>query len=515
MKEDQEKDEIKKNEIDTDVVVDNKDNIEEDGIVIGTAQENIEEIILNEDDVEVTEETKEIATEPVVEPDTVKEPVAEPEPTPTVTTPPEEKPKQSKKWFLSVGIALIILLAIYILTNINNREAVDPIETESEPAIVETESEETTETTETVEPTEKEPEEEPEETEIEEVEDIEEIEDIEEVDKNALDETITNKTWIGIDKALKAITEYKDNPTIANRLVSNGGYLYNVNIDDNVDYSRILVQDEIPELNIHQSHILYIYSDDLKRYPNLRINDNKQLEIFYAYKTQEGYAISSNNSGGGILSQENFDDLINKYTAKHSNITKPNKNDADFMELEFMSLVAMLKETKGSDTMVDTRFLQLDDDYAVIVTSLKSSPQDVNAFLFEKIYDEWTLVSENFNKKENYYVALNNEFPLLNMNLLPNYDIDQFNMATYETNLTPIVNGMIASNQITDADLPLTYGNGVNGCYYMEFESGKAFVGIVDSDGTLIAYPVSNTNEITAVLNEHVNRPPYIIFKQY
>ncbi len=317
-----------------------------------------------------------------------------------------------------------------------------------------------------------------------------------------------------MDKALKAINQYISNPTVANRFVSNGGYLHSINTNDVVDYSRILDENDYPKLKLQYGHILYIFSDDLKDFPTLRISDNKELEVFYAYETEEGYAISSSLSGGGIITKEEFESLIGYYTSRHSEIVKPGINDPEFMELNFMSMMSMAEDTSSTETEVDTRFLQYDDIYAVVVTSLRGTPNDVQALLYEKVLDRWLLIEKGFNYEPNYYKYINNKYPLFNIKLLPEYDLDENSDADYITNMTPIVDGMLSVNQISQQDLPLIYGLGVGGCYYLEFTSGQAFVG-VDNGSGITTYPVRTTAEVDAILNEHVRRPPYIIFKQY
>ncbi len=276
--------------------------------------------------------------------------------------------------------------------------------------------------------------------------------------------------------------------------VSNNGHLYNL-VNNSVITSK-------------GNDVLYLYKSDI----DPSAESTKSFDLFLSEETKNGYTLTDLENNKYEFTEEEYASILSKYSDPQ-NITYPNIGSADYNEFSFMSAMDMNKQGIQTD-FVNTRYLAVNGNYGVIICSPKGIDNDLHGYIFERINNEWEIIVPDYQNIDNYINYVNTNYGYMDINLLLNMDINKYPKDSFITDLDPVVNGMLAANIITEADLPMTYGVGLDNLMYMEFTSGLAFVGVADTNG-VTTYPVVNTYETKTIFEKFSDDPPYIILKQY
>lgn len=282
-------------------------------------------------------------------------------------------------------------------------------------------------------------------------------------------------------------------------LISKDGFLYDINSNE---YA----------LDDSGEKILYIYEADLLG-EQYTIGDN--LKSYTVKIDGEDVILTDDTGVESKISLEEYENITKKYYSSDDDTIYPNMGDADFMELSFMSMMKM-NELEDVDTMfVNCRYIATNGDYAVVICSPQDNDDDLHGYVFGKDSGQWEIFVPEYQTVDNYVELINNRYAYMNVSLLTNMDINEYPKEAFNTNVDNIVDGMIAGGFITEEDLPKTYGVSVKNLMYLEFKSGKAFVGVDMGDNVVDIYPVTNTDETKFYFNEFSDNPPFIILKQY
>ncbi len=305
-------------------------------------------------------------------------------------------------------------------------------------------------------------------------------------------QTESEDVYFNTQESLSSINEeIISNP---NTFISNKGHLYSTVVESNITSNG--------------DEVLYLYKSDV----DSASGENSSFSLFVKEKNAQGYTLTDIDNIEYQLTEDQYESLIIKYS-NEDEIEYPLFNSADFNEFTFMS--AMEMNNQGISTQfVNTRYLAVNGSYGVIICSPKGDDADLHGYIFEKIDGEWTIIVSEYQNIDNYLNYVNNNYGYMDINLLLNMDINKYPKDSFITELDPVVNGMIQSNIITEADLPMSYGVGYDNLMYMEFNSGLAFVGVSDTNG-VTTYPVVNTYETKTIFEKFSDDPPYIILKQY
>lgn len=334
---------------------------------------------------------------------------------------------------------------------------------------------------------------------------IEEDEEDNEIVYNVTDEDIYNIMDVAVDRLL----EYTADSTISNRIISNNGYVYSINTHKNLDPTRVFRDETFANIDINKIKLLYVIPDDVLKFSDaeMRVSSGSSPDMFFAYEFDDYYIIGNDNSGGGKITKAQLDELLAVYE-NNAEIVEYTRDTAEYMDMEFLAA----NELESLEGGVATRYVAGDGKYAVLITSPATRADDIHAYLYKMGAEGYDLLESDFQMSESYEKDISLKYPDFNNAIMPNYDLDDF-IGYLEGNVGYI------GNSITDAGA-LVYGCGYGDLYYLEYDSGSAYVlvrtGTENNKENFSAYQVATTGDAKAVLDENVKRnPPYIILKQY
>lgn len=398
--------------------------------------------------------------------------------------------KNKKNILIGVGVIAIVILVIFIISNATEKSGEGPtdipqVSASEDPteAITETPTEEATDDLSTDEP---ESSEEP------------------EVIYDVTDEDIYNI----MDDAVDTLIEYTSDSTITNRLISNGGHLYSINTDKNVDPSRVFDDEEYSSLDPSKIEILYVIPNDILEMTDIPITAGDTPDLFFAYKFSDHYVIGNDDNFGGELTMPQYNALMAKYTNNSDDIVVYSRSSPEFMDMEFLAAHQMGQIENG----VATRYAAGDGKYGFLITSPANKTDEIHAYLYKMGDEGYDLLESNVQEWDAYEKEISLKYPDFNNGILPDYDLDDF-VGKLQGDVSYIANSM-------GVDGNLVYGCGYRDLYYMEFDNGQAFVlvktSVEDNKENYEAFEVKTTGEARQVLEQNVKRnPPYIILKQY
>lgn len=411
---------------------------------------------------------------------------------------------RNKKIIAGVGVGIAIIAGIFIFKGVsedNIAEATDTPITSEEIQVSETVEPTEIPTEEpTIEPT-VEPTEEPSEEPTEEPEETEE----EEIVYNVTDEDVYNN----MDEALNVLIEYSNKSTITNRLITNNGYFYSINVDKNVEPEVVYKDGGLEGFDLSKVKFPYVKPDDvLANSTEMKISAGSEPELFFAYEFDDYYIMGNEGNFGGKITKDGFNNLMSIYSNDSDDIVKYTRDSNEFLDMEFLAAHNMESLEQG----IATRYAYGDGKYAVLITSPADRTDEIHGYMYKMGDEGYDLLESNFQDIEAYEKALSLKYPDFNNEIMPDYDLD-----SYENYLEGNVSYIASSIQ---EDSNLIYGCGSDGLYYFEFESGNAYVlvrtGTENNQEQFEAYQVKTQDEAEQVLEENVRvHPPYIILKQY
>lgn len=312
-----------------------------------------------------------------------------------------------------------------------------------------------------------------------------------------------------VDDIAKASDEYVKKYSDQISYLSKNGYLFELASKSYVKLTDLLEVTQMnPENKDARALLLYLKPDDLQGIKEFYVKPSQEFEVFTAYETKEGYYMSSTNNAGGIISKEDLEKALDKYVITQGKITQVLKSDADYE-----TIITVLKEISGETNGFDVRSINKNDKYCVAVVSPIGNPNQINEFVLQKIDNKWTMVIPNFETISKYRLEINKKLIDLDFALLPDYNLNTY-IKYVVTDFEEVINVMKSSNLISDADLPATFSSGTDDFAYLEFKSGKKFVGGLSKEKVWVMYPVTDYNEAFIIMTSIKEDAPTFILKQ-
>lgn len=289
-------------------------------------------------------------------------------------------------------------------------------------------------------------------------------------------------------------------------LLSIYGYLY----DDNK--SNIITAEQLRDEGLFECTDEYINMDvlllkpsSLVRFDSLDIDaSTDELEIFTALKLKEGYLISSKDSDGGVISDEQYRELVLSYMFDHGEVRILNANDDSYEEI-----VSKVVE-KSEFVNYDIKYIACDEVYAVVVIGDLNNVADNKEYVLIN-HGSWDIEIDGLETQNNVRWAVNSKLPNMELGLLPKYALRSYGQV--KTGFEPYVNSLIELGMVNKNELPTAYSCGVDRFVYLEFTSGKKMIGCVDENGKLEFYEVKNSTEAIKYMLEYDDNPPVFIIK--
>lgn len=305
----------------------------------------------------------------------------------------------------------------------------------------------------------------------------------------------------------EACYNYYNNGNENKNLISVYGYLYDDGAEDIVTAEGLLeagvisCDDEYTNMDI-----LLIKPSSLSIYEGIDINiGDNELELYTALKLKDGYLISSYNNKGGILTTEQYKELLFSYVYEHGAIKNPKSGDAVYEDI--MSVVAK----ESGFNKFDVKHIACDDLYAAVVVGDGNNSVDIREYVLTKIDSSWEIILSGLEKEKDIRWLVNYNYPDMELGLLPKYTIAEY--GTVKQGFNPYIESLIELGMVSDGDLPEIYSCGVGKFVYFQFESGKKLLGCVDDNNKLEFFEVGDTEEAIKYMLSYQDTPPVFILK--
>lgn len=313
-----------------------------------------------------------------------------------------------------------------------------------------------------------------------------------------------------VDNISKAADEYIEKYSEQISYLSKNGYLYELASKSYVKLADLLDLTEFnPENKDARALLLYLKPDDLQGIKDFHVKPSSEFEVFATYETKDGYFMSSTNNAGGIISKEDLEKVLDKYLINQGKIVQVLKKDADYNEI-----IEELKATTSETNGFDVRSINKNDKYCVAVVSPLGKATQINEFVLQKIEGKWKVVESNFETISKYRLEINKKLVDLDFDLLPEYNMSSYSKYIV-TDFAQVIKVMKDEVKvITDADLPVVFSSGTDDFVYLEFTSGKKFVGGLSKENVWVMYPVQDYDQAFTIMTSIKEDAPTFILKQ-
>lgn len=280
-------------------------------------------------------------------------------------------------------------------------------------------------------------------------------------------------------------------------IASSYGFLYSTKTQNNI-MIRDLMSDGLinpSEHIIDNVDILYLKANDI----GLEGND---FVVCTAFNTKDGYYLSSKKLEGKYLTEQEYHDLVFKYSFVHGDPVNPKPGDDNYKKIT---------EAAGLANGYDIKHIVCDDKYAVVVgNSLSNTSQFVEAVLV-KNGDNWTVGLGNIAADKNAKQTVNKSYPDMELGLMPIYNIGDY--TSILSDMTDITSQLVELGMLEETDINNIYTCGAGSFAYIQTESGKKLLGIMNDKGTLDFVETTSLEQTIATMVKQHNDPPVFIVK--
>lgn len=317
--------------------------------------------------------------------------------------------------------------------------------------------------------------------------------------QEAVDEALYSKI-ASLNNAAK--TYFDENDT---SLLCVYGLMYSDETDFTVSASEVAestgltVDDNIDDY----ADVLLIRPSDLAQFDSveLRSDTDTTLKPFTAYNSSEGYIISSYEDEGGILTMEEYRNLLGTYASDHGSIVNATEDDETYWDI--------VAATDFDDTHYDIKYVAYDEKYAVAVIGGMTEKNNIKQYVLIKKPGGWSVILDNLESSLTPRYDVNRSYPDMELGLLPMYTIAEF--GTIKTGFVEYEQSLIELGLITEDDMPEVYSCGAGKFVYIEMTSGKKLLGVVNDSNQLEFYEVGSTNEAISAMLQFQETPPLFI----
>ena len=282
------------------------------------------------------------------------------------------------------------------------------------------------------------------------------------------------------------------------KFVSSYGMLFsietntNITVQDIVKEGLITLSDNVG--NSNYVDIIYIKGSDL----GLSNNDFKVCSV---YNTSDGYYISAKGLEGKYYTEQEYHDLILKYSFVHGTVTNPKAGDANYNAI---------KQAASITDDYDIKHLACDDKYAVIVANNLKDTADFKETVLVKEDGKWTVGIGNLVSAKCAKQAANKSYPDMELGLMPIYNIGDYQGIL--SDLTQIEQKLVDAGELTESDIETAYSCSAGEFAYIQTTGGKRLLGCM-YDGKLDFNEYSSLEETISAMTNLRDDPPVFILK--
>ena len=316
------------------------------------------------------------------------------------------------------------------------------------------------------------------------------------------------EVWVMLKSASSAVNKYFNRFIDVVAFVSKNGYLYDSPAKSYVMAKDLLDLTDFPYEYKDESIIfLYIKPADLDIYLESDVSDKEALEIFVAYETKDGFALISESGILDIILREDLKTVLESYKWDNGEIRKVLYDD-------FENVLKVIAEYEQYSGNYDVRYMYRDNKYVSVVLSKEGSHKSLEQHVLEYFNETLKMRVSDIQNANNPKVFVNSAIPDFDLELLPDYNINEFAKYIFEGFSEEMTKSMISRGMISESDLPVTFETGAMDFVYIELASGKNYLGFFVDNIWEIAL-VEDYELMIQYMKTQSRRAPLFIIKQY
>lgn len=267
------------------------------------------------------------------------------------------------------------------------------------------------------------------------------------------------------------------------------------------DIENLLYIDIAEELNNVSFHYIKP-ADVLELLPGSILEEDLEIiTVFTAVPLENGVYLSSKYDEGGILTSEQYRQLVLNHYFEHGDIINPTKNDKEYSEL-----VELVEAEDPELIGGNVKYIAYDDKYAALVISTNTNPSYSKEFAFEKNNGAWEIIISNLESKQDSKLTVNYSFTDFNLALLPIYEISSFEIIS---DLTPYLDLILENGFLIDEEI--VYSSGAGKFSYFESSEGTKILAYLQDGSNLVIYEIDNYKEGISLMAQLEENPPVFI----
>lgn len=315
--------------------------------------------------------------------------------------------------------------------------------------------------------------------------------------------------WSAIDNVTGVADNYYSENSDSTRIVSKNGRLYNLAARQYVDINYLCNREGLDRrYATFRGEVLFIRGSDLKKYHGIVVNSaDMGPSVFVAVKhpTEEKYLISSNRSMGGLLTTEQYSELMYSYVQEHGTIRRLYPDSG-----EYEKIINFVKMYEGVYDDYYVRSVSMDDKYAFATLSPKSNVNDVRQYVLRKDGSFWEVVASGLSNMDRLSVSVNYQIPDFNLSLLPDYEVSGFML---KDNYADVLEALTAEGKIADS-LDISYIAGTDKYVYAVNSNGLRHVCTLENGVWLIEDFSSYSDAYMALQAKTTVAPMFIMLDE-
>ena len=326
-----------------------------------------------------------------------------------------------------------------------------------------------------------------------------------EENNNKLEEK-TSYPWQEIDEIATFADKYYNENYSKTRLISKNGRLYNKASETYIDINFLIEKGLDKKYKNYPCEILLVKPNDLREFKELSIKNSEDgLTIFIAKKEldKQKYLIASSNSAGGIISEDEYNKFIYKYSEKYGTPTNVIPNTEKYNDI-----LGFIKLYEGIYSDYFVRNIVADNKYACVILSPISNMNDIRQYILIKENNFWKVVLSGLENISRVPIYVNEHFPNLNIDILPKYEISNFNINNFD--YTQIYNTLINNNYINNAG-DISYISGAGKYCYAKDYNNNYYLLIKQNDIWKIFTPSGYSEAYNIMINIDDAAPTFIL----
>ena len=327
------------------------------------------------------------------------------------------------------------------------------------------------------------------------------------VDTENIDEY--SEYWEKINEIVSFADSYYIDNYSKTRLVAKNGRLYNKASEEYIDINYLIEKGLDSKYTDFPAEILLLNADDLKDFDNISVkNSQNNLTVFVVMDIPDNdkYLISSAKNIKGVITSDEYNKILYKYYQNHGTPL-----DVTPYSEKYQDILGFIKLYDGAYKDYFVRSMKVDNKYACVVLSPTSNVNDIRQYILINEDNFWEVVLNDLHKVSRVPVYVNEKIPDLNFDLLPKYEINDYNLSTYDPNdayYALVKNGYIKG--ITD----IVYICGA-GKYYYAIDYKKNRYLLKNENGYWnINTPKSYKEAYDIMISDNSSAPTFILLNE-